>query len=43
MLISIKYYYININLMEVDMALTKPKVSEISIGLEINSYACAEK
>ena len=43
MLISIKYNYLNINLMEVDMAWTKPKVSEISIGLEINSYACAEK
>lgn len=34
---------ININLMEVDMAWTKPTVSEISVGLEINSYACAEK
>ncbi|MBD74782.1 MAG: pyrroloquinoline quinone precursor peptide PqqA [Rickettsiales bacterium] len=29
--------------MEVDMAWTKPTVSEISVGLEINSYACAEK
>ena len=25
------------------MAWTKPIVSEISVGLEINSYACAEK
>ncbi|MAJ67190.1 MAG: pyrroloquinoline quinone precursor peptide PqqA [Rickettsiales bacterium] len=25
------------------MAWTKPTISEISVGLEINSYACAEK
>ena len=25
------------------MAWTKPMISEISVGLEINSYACAEK
>ncbi|MBD74629.1 MAG: pyrroloquinoline quinone precursor peptide PqqA [Rickettsiales bacterium] len=25
------------------MAWNKPKISEISVGLEINSYACAEK
>ena len=24
------------------MAWTKPMISEISVGLEINSYACAE-
>ena len=24
------------------MAWTKPTISEISVGLEINSYACAE-
>ena len=27
----------------VKMAWTKPMISEISVGLEINSYACAEK
>ena len=26
-----------------NMAWTKPTISEISVGLEINSYACAEK
>ncbi|MFL2661682.1 MAG: pyrroloquinoline quinone precursor peptide PqqA [Alphaproteobacteria bacterium] len=25
------------------MAWTTPMISEISVGLEINSYACAEK
>jgi len=25
------------------MSWTKPIISEISVGLEINSYACAEK
>ena len=25
------------------MAWTKPTISEISVGLEINSYACAER
>ncbi|MAZ07510.1 MAG: pyrroloquinoline quinone precursor peptide PqqA [Rickettsiales bacterium] len=25
------------------MAWTKPTITEISVGLEINSYACAEK
>jgi len=25
------------------MAWTKPMISEIAVGLEINSYACAEK
>ncbi|MAI84952.1 MAG: pyrroloquinoline quinone precursor peptide PqqA [Rickettsiales bacterium] len=25
------------------MAWNTPKISEISVGLEINSYACAEK
>ena len=25
------------------MAWTKPMISEISVGLEINSYACAEE
>ena len=29
--------------MENNMAWTKPMISEISVGLEINSYACAEK
>ena len=34
----------NINLSkENTMAWTKPMISEISVGLEINSYACAEK
>jgi len=33
---------ININ-KEFNMAWTKPMISEISVGLEINSYACAEK
>ncbi len=35
----------NINLTKKDhtMAWTKPTISEISVGLEINSYACAEK
>jgi coenzyme PQQ precursor peptide PqqA len=28
--------------MEVDMAWKKPRVTEISLALEINSYACAE-
>jgi len=28
---------------ELIMAWTKPMISEISVGLEINSYACAEK
>ena len=35
---------ININfLKDIKMAWTKPMISEISVGLEINSYACAEK
>ena len=34
---------ININIKENTMAWTKPTISEISVGLEINSYACAEK
>jgi len=25
------------------MAWTKPQITEISVGLEINSYACAEQ
>ena len=29
--------------MELKMAWNTPKISEISVGLEINSYACAEK
>ena len=29
--------------MENNMAWNKPKLAEISVGLEINSYACAEK
>ena len=34
----------NINfLKDKKMAWTKPMISEISVGLEINSYACAEK
>jgi coenzyme PQQ precursor peptide PqqA len=28
---------------EQKMAWNKPKIVEISVGLEINSYACAEK
>ncbi|HTJ63802.1 MAG TPA: pyrroloquinoline quinone precursor peptide PqqA [Alphaproteobacteria bacterium] len=27
---------------EPDMSWTKPKVIEISVGMEINAYACAE-
>ena len=29
--------------MENNMAWNTPKIIEISVGLEINSYACAEK
>jgi len=29
--------------MENIMAWNTPKITEISVGLEINSYACAEK
>ena len=29
--------------MEKNMAWNKPTLAEISVGLEINSYACAEK
>ncbi|MFZ4408109.1 MAG: pyrroloquinoline quinone precursor peptide PqqA [Paracraurococcus sp.] len=28
--------------MEGNMAWTKPRVTEVSLALEINSYACAE-
>ncbi|WP_431270335.1 pyrroloquinoline quinone precursor peptide PqqA [Dankookia sp. P2] len=28
--------------MEVNMAWNKPRVTEVSLALEINSYACAE-
>ena len=34
---------ININIKENTMAWAKPTITEISVGLEINSYACAEK
>ena len=33
---------ININKEHI-MAWNKPQITEISVGLEINSYACAEK
>ena len=37
-------FQFNINfLKDIKMAWTKPMISEISVGLEINSYACAEK
>jgi len=37
-------FYFDINLFkDIKMAWTKPMISEISVGLEINSYACAEK
>ena len=39
-------HYIKLTLIEykgIKMAWNTPKINEISVGLEINSYACAEK
>ena len=45
---KIKIFMINIQLILIEykgikMAWDTPKINEISVGLEINSYACAEK